>query len=134
MNRRCKFCPSIATHGPYCARHVNREQYVALGPPKTGKPKNRKRSLYDPEWRRVSRAWLMANPFCVACMLSGRQTIADIVDHIQPLKSRPDLMYDQSNFQSLCSKRPYSCHQRKTGYERRGIILDFRNRKRMALK
>ena len=111
-----------------------REHYIAQGPSRTGRPKNRKPHQYDAEWTRVARAWLLSHPFCLACQVAQRSVLADVVDHIFPIRIRPDLLYNSANFQSLCSKRPHSCHQRKTGYERRGIILDFRNRRRIVLQ
>ena len=131
--RKCKHCPAIATHGRYCAKHRTSEHYISAGPPRTGKPKNRPVHEYDEEWARVSKAFLSKHPLCMACEHSGRLVPARIVDHILPIRSRPDLKYNADNFQSLCATRPYSCHQRKTGYERRGIILDFRNKRRLML-
>jgi 5-methylcytosine-specific restriction enzyme A len=46
---------------------------------------------------------------CVSCGARGRLE----VDHIEPVRSRPDLAWDLSNLQSLCP----ACHTRKTRLE-----------------
>lgn len=46
---------------------------------------------------------------CVQCGRRGRLE----VDHIEPVRSRPDLSYELGNLQALCP----SCHARKTRIE-----------------
>ncbi|WP_240722503.1 HNH endonuclease [Poseidonocella sp. HB161398] len=46
---------------------------------------------------------------CVKCGARGRLE----VDHIQPVKARPDLAYEPGNLQSLCPR----CHGAKTRLE-----------------
>lgn len=46
---------------------------------------------------------------CVQCGARGRLE----VDHIQPVRARPDLAYALDNLQALC----VSCHSRKTRLE-----------------
>ena len=60
-------------------------------------------------------------------------TPAEIVDHVLPVRWYPERAWDETNFQALCTRRPFSCHQRKTGWERRGFALDFRRGKRIRI-
>jgi 5-methylcytosine-specific restriction endonuclease McrA len=57
---------------------------------------------YDREWRRLRRAFLMANPWC----RPATQDLACEVDHRVPIQTAPDRRLDWSNLQSLC--RPVS--------------------------
>ena len=43
---------------------------------------------------------------CVQCKARGRLE----VDHIEPVRKRPDLAYEMGNLQTLCAR----CHSRKT--------------------
>jgi len=46
---------------------------------------------------------------CRSCGARGRLE----VDHVEPVRTRPDRAYDPSNLQSLCAR----CHTRKTRIE-----------------
>jgi 5-methylcytosine-specific restriction protein A len=61
---------------------------------------------YDATWRRLRRVHLVGEPYCRMCAAAGRIVVADVVDHIIPVRVRPDLRLDISNLQSLCA----SCH------------------------
>ena len=66
--------------------------------------------MYDATWTKYSKAYRIANPFCVMCAKEGILNDEDIhVDHIIPLVERPDLKYDISNLQS--------CYRRHHGYK-----------------
>lgn len=133
MTRMCRYCPEPATARGLCARHLRQDHYQPLRLNRRP-PAARRRAgapVYDREWARVSRAWLAEHPLCEACKKEGRAVPAEVVDHIRPVRYFPELKFAASNFQSLCTRRPYSCHQRKTGFERRGIALDFARRKQI---
>jgi 5-methylcytosine-specific restriction protein A len=53
---------------------------------------------------------LAEEPLCRKCLESGQVAAAIDVDHIIPLRRRPDLRLDRSNLQSLCK----SHHSQKT--------------------
>jgi len=56
-------------------------------------------------------AFIAENPICIFCELDNIITPADVVDHINPIKSKDDpLALDWDNLQSLC----HSCHYKKT--------------------
>lgn len=63
---------------------------------------------YDRQWRKVRAAHLAREPLCRICKTSGIIEAATVVDHIQPIRERPDLRLDPSNLRSLCK----TCHDR----------------------
>ena len=132
MTRMCRRCPEQEFAKGLCERHYHMEHYVPLGPRKTKRSKNKVKRKKDERWERLSKRWLSRHPNCAACRREGRIVPAGIVDHILPKRHFPELKYDETNLQSLCQTRPYSCHQRKTGYERRGIAIDFIRMKRIT--
>ena len=69
-------------------------------------------------WRNVSKRFRLENQTCKICeKWYKRTTIAQIVDHIIPVRERPDLLFNPSNFQALCKV----CHREKTRLELRRI-------------
>lgn len=125
----CRYCPDEAEAAGLCARHRRADTYVSRDRRVRTPKSKQKRKGHGAEWARVSAAFLASNPLCAGCGHAGRLVPAGVVDHILPVRYFPELKFDASNFQSLCTRRPYSCHQRKTGLERRGIAVDFgRNR------
>lgn len=74
------------------------------------------------KWRKLRRHILYEEPFCRMCRKVGRTKEAEHIDHIIPLKRRPDLMFDEDNLQPLCE----DCHRDKTGTEnrRKGMLPD----------
>lgn len=71
---------------------------------------------YGYEWRRRTKAFRKTNPLCVNFASCAR--MATIVDHIISKRERPDLEWDESNWQSMCA----SCHGRKKGERRYGRV------------
>ena len=70
----------------------------------------------DPKrWRALRRRVFDAfNWRCAACGRPGRLDL----DHIEPLRARPDLEWSESNLQPLCSGRGGGrCHLSKTSAE-----------------
>ena len=73
------------------------------------------RKKADPFYKRVKwlklREYILAiQPYCQECMRNNRKKPADVVDHIKPRKTHPELELDSDNMQSLC----FRCHQIKT--------------------
>lgn len=109
-------CGRVAPKGSRCSLH-----------PYTPPPRNRARERerdrergsarargYDKTWEKLRAAKLADDPLCEHCEKQGRTTPAQDVDHIIPIRERPDLRLARDNLQSLC--RP--CHNRKTARER----------------
>jgi 5-methylcytosine-specific restriction protein A len=90
---------------PITMRPIRTKQRVQVGQQHRGK--------YDHRWRALRRLKLDADPMCVACERNGIVTPANEVDHIVPVSTNPDGMFDYDNLQSLCK----SCHSRKTRNE-----------------
>lgn len=95
-------CPNL-TEGKYC------EEHKPLHP---DRPSAESRG-YNSKWRKMSQQYLRKHPLCVQCLANGRYTEATVTDHIIPHRNRPELMWDESNFQALCK----SCHDKKTWTE-----------------
>ena len=72
---------------------------------------------YDGQWRITRDEHLAEFPLCALCLKNGRATSATCVDHIIPIAVNPDLLYDVSNIQSLCT----ACHSIKTAMEDGGF-------------
>src|SRR5215470_4282063 len=63
-------------------------------------------TFYDsPAWRKLRARFLGLHPVCRYCGAEARH-----VDHVQPVRSRPDLALVWENLQALCP----SCHSMKT--------------------
>jgi 5-methylcytosine-specific restriction endonuclease McrA len=58
---------------------------------------------YGPKWDRLSIAFRKRHPFCQWCEQQGRDTLADLVDHMIPVQDRPDLVLEWKNLWSLCT-------------------------------
>jgi len=82
-------CPNLTTGG-FCLDHQKKTERV-----------------YDWNWAKYSKAYLVANPWC-SC---GRPSVA--TDHIKPV-ARGGSMWDPTNHQPLCK----ACHNKKTAAER----------------
>lgn len=96
-------CPNL-TDKTYCGQHIN-----------TNRRESAHERGYTSKWRRLSTLYLKSNPLCVECKRHGKLTPATVVDHITPHRGDPQLMWSESNWQSLCKR----CHDRKTGkYDR----------------
>lgn len=65
---------------------------------------------YGRDWQRLRRAFLTKFPLCRMCEERGKVVVADLVDHIVPVKRAPNLRLVESNLQSLCT----ACHAVKT--------------------
>lgn len=61
-------------------------------------------------WRKARAKKLKEDPLCERCLEEGRTIVADVVDHIVPIKVAPSRKLDPTNFQSLCHK----CHNQKS--------------------
>lgn len=69
-----------------------------------------KRVTNSRRWKSLRIEVLRRDGFrCVICGISGRLE----VDHIKPVRDRPDLSFALSNLQALCRR----CHSRKTAQE-----------------
>jgi 5-methylcytosine-specific restriction protein A len=70
---------------------------------------------YGYRWTKLRAAHIASQPACVMCLEQGIVNIGskespNEVDHIVPLKARPDLRLSKSNLQTLCQAH----HKSKT--------------------
>lgn len=94
-------CSARVPHG-YCAAHRQaRERDRGT----------RHARGYDNHWLRLSRQYLAQHPWCVGYPqgIHPIRVLAEVTDHIVPIKQRPDLRLEPSNWQSLCR----ACNARK---------------------
>lgn len=64
-------------------------------------------------YREMRARFLGNHPLCVLCKKDGFIVSAVEVDHVLPISQRPDLVYEESNWQALCE----TCHKRKTAHD-----------------
>ena len=79
-------------------------------------PSNRRKERQDiyntPQWKKLSKAFKMANPLCEECLAKGIIKEAQHIHHIQSFMTvyddlkRKELAYDWNNLQALCVE----CH------------------------
>lgn len=74
-------------------------------------------------WKVLRLLALDTMPLCLCCERYGILTPAQEVDHITPIKLDHGGAYRLSNLQCLCKP----CHSRKTTYETKGVIYNYRN-------
>lgn len=76
---------------------------------------------YDRAWERLAQEHKDAEPLCRECSHRGRVTVVHLVDHIIPIRDRPDLRLAPDNLQSLCQmhhdtvKRALEAEARRLG-------------------
>jgi 5-methylcytosine-specific restriction protein A len=73
---------------------------------------------YDATWRKLRRTQLAQEPLCRYCTQQGYTVTAEVVDHIAPVRERPDLRLDPDNLQSLCKE----CHDKIKTPEDQGHV------------
>jgi 5-methylcytosine-specific restriction protein A len=64
-------------------------------------------------WRNVREQVLQCNPLCVNCESLGLLTVAQMVDHIEPVRLGGEF-WETDNLQPLCN----SCHASKSAKEK----------------
>jgi 5-methylcytosine-specific restriction protein A len=72
-------------------------------------------------WESIRARQLSANPLCAACLVEGRITQANHVDHVFPWAAIGPHAFTRNLFQSLCPE----CHGIKSGLEKRGVFRHY---------
>jgi 5-methylcytosine-specific restriction protein A len=77
---------------------------------------------YTHRWSKARATWLKRHPLCGYCQLEGRVVAADLVDHLYPHRTFPDVFWLTAFWVSCCT----SCHNTfKQAIERAGrLALD----------
>lgn len=68
---------------------------------------------YDAAWVKLRDRFLRQNPLCAECLRCNRDHLADVVDHILPVRDFPAARLQKTNLQSLCTDH----HAVKTAME-----------------
>ena len=63
------------------------------------------------QWQKARSAYRNRHPLCERCEREGRVKIADMVHHIKPTDTHPELKTDWNNLESLCR----DCHEQIEG-------------------
>ena len=72
-------------------------------------------------WEKTRARQLSACPLCAACLIEGRVTAANHVDHVFPWAAIGPHAFTRNLFQSLCPE----CHGIKSGLEKRGVFRHY---------
>ncbi len=70
----------------------------------------RQRFYQSKEWRTIREFMLSKQPLCIKCHIEGKIEPATEIDHIIPLRRKPELCLDTENLMPLCK----SHHSQKT--------------------
>ena len=102
-------------YAPPVHRPFGRKQVLKHAPPSSQEQRARERFYKTARWLRTREAKLRRDPLCQACLVEGRHTAANHVDHRVPIVDGGAATED-GNLVSLC----LPCHSRKTLLERQG--------------
>lgn len=103
----CKYpgCRELVQSGGYCDKH-RRQTHREYNQHQRD---NFSKVFYGSgAWKAASRRQLERAPMCAECAKAGRAKLADIADHIVPVREG-GAKFDASNLQSLC----WACHNKK---------------------
>lgn len=75
-------------------------------------------------WEKIRARQLSTNPLCAACLIDGRITQANHVDHVFAWAAIGPAAFSRNIWQSLCAE----CHGIKSGLEKRGIYRHYRDK------
>lgn len=105
---QCSFagCGELVESGR-CPLHARQRECDRRSPCKRG---------YDRVWQKLRRVKLSQDPLCQIRTHCIGITGASEVDHVVPIRDRPDLRLVMSNLQSAC----HACHSAKTARENAG--------------
>jgi 5-methylcytosine-specific restriction protein A len=106
-------CPNV-THTKYCAAHSHLQLKEIADKRKESDARRGTSSErgYGARWGRVRKAFLASHPLCSECAKQGLLVSATDVHHKIAHQGNYDLMWDESNFESLC----HSCHSKISAF------------------
>jgi len=95
------------THRP--AAQARREAQIKRANKRYNAVRDISDSRYKQEkWRRLSIYYRKLHPLCAQCEAEGRVKASQMVDHIKPSKTHPELFFEWNNLRALCNP----CHNR----------------------
>ena len=107
-------CPRLATGRNGLCGACQRAHDKAYRAARAADPARDDSFYRTPEWKRLRKLKLEADPLCVGCHAEHRSVLATTVDHILPI-ALGGAPLDWGNLQSMCT----SHHNAKTARERR---------------
>ena len=102
-------CPNFRIEGSsYCEKHdyirVNylekRAEYLS-NRPRDWTKYQRTNNYNSPQWRKMSKEFLLEHPFCEIC---GDKS--EVVHHVIPPRGNEELFFDKTNLSAVCKR----CH------------------------
>lgn len=111
--RTCARC-GVVCDGSYCPKHkAEAEAARKAARLANHQDYNKRRDASDSfykswPWRKFAKRYKAEHPLCCECERQGRVTPSQLVDHIKPYKTHPELAYVASNLRPLC----WACHNR----------------------
>lgn len=100
----------------YCSKHKHELNVKTYHRRHYGQHEGKYQQFYKTTaWRKLSHITLERQPVCVSCLRRGIVKKGDLVDHIQPIRTKEGWQrrLDPSNLQVLC----IACHNEKTRQE-----------------
>lgn len=116
-------CRNISDRN-FCEKHRDRSKDKKVNPkqPPSNKSTTKNNDIYfTSRWRKLRNLKIVADPLCAECLRYEIVTPATCVDHIIEINDAPELAFEYSNLQSLCS----ACHNRKTAKEKQRRIKEI---------
>ncbi len=110
-------CEALAFDGSRCPDCAAELSARAAAFDKARRKDPHRRIYKTARWERERKAFLAAHPACADCAELGIARAAELVDHVIPVRLRPDLAFDARNWRALC----WSCHSRKTARQDSGF-------------
>jgi 5-methylcytosine-specific restriction protein A len=110
-------CPEMAmTQGSRCLGHKRERQSAEITRRMESPEAREHKAFYDSStWRKFRLEVLRREPFCRACRAAGCVRLAEMVDHIVPIRHGGDRL-SWANLAPLC----HACHNAKRGEEAHG--------------
>lgn len=106
-------CPELVNDGARCPAHRKEEQKRETRERMLDERVREDKRFYDSAlWKRVRASILRKEPWCRECRREGRMGLADMVDHVTPIRLGGAKLAP-SNLQPLCERH----HQVKRGQE-----------------
>lgn len=101
-------CPNLTTKGGRCDEHIR----------KANRQYDKERGTsgergYDATWQKVREMKARRDPLCEECLRKGRPAMPlDIVHHIKPIETHPELRLVMENLRSVCTEHHDELHKK----------------------
>jgi len=119
-------CGTLGCKNPRSLYNANCIEHGGRNDADYSRPQSQERkesnALYgERHWRTFRQAQLSQHPLCAACLVFGRVTQAEHVDHVFPWSQLSKQAFYRNIYQSLCAEH----HREKTWLERKGTCRRY---------